>query len=254
MSVSHTDDAGNPRVDFVWGNVPMQPNDQRLDSVVTPANVENVGWTQGSLYYSDNLQIGSTQVTRNNLEVTIPLDSHEIADLGYSNYPAYIPNYSGDEDSGFETVVPNLLRKTRAEAEVIVDNANLNLFDISHNPTVESIVSTGKVVRVYAYDYDAYGDSALVGIKVGDEIWVDNNLHDFGSDPLTVTNTNDDGDASWIEFETATAIDPALDDTAAGTIWAGPNLVNVITVQRFWNQPGDIRNEWTNIHVRYVGA
>ena len=45
MSVSHTDDSGNVRVDFVWGNVPMQPNDDRQDMQTHSAGSENVGWS-----------------------------------------------------------------------------------------------------------------------------------------------------------------------------------------------------------------
>ena len=253
MSVSHTDDSGNVRVDFVWGNVPMQPNDDRQDMQTHSAGSENVGWSGTDLYYSDTLQYSDYTVELNNLEYKVPAANHINVDLGYSNFPAFIPNYEGDEDPGYEAVVPDLIRKTISQAEYIVDGLNLNLFTASHNPEIQYVVSDGTTVRVYAYDPNAYGDSPLVGLKSGDKVWVDSSYGSF-PDLVTITNVSDNleyNDQSYIEFKVES--DPALDDYASGTIWPGPDLEDVITVQRFWNQAGDIRDEWTNVHVRYLG-
>ena len=148
------------------------------------------------------------------------------------------------------------MRKTLAEASYLLDQVHLDLFSAPHNPQVEYIQSTGTTVRVWASDPWAYGDSELVGLKAGDKVWVDNNLYDFGPQLVTITAVNNDpnvDDGTWIEFKTETALDPALDDYASGTIWPGPDLVNVITVQRFWNLRETIKNEGTRIHVRYLG-
>ncbi|CAB5219444.1 hypothetical protein UFOVP221_74 [uncultured Caudovirales phage] len=222
------DDLGNVQVDFVWGNMPMQPDDERGENTLDPT-----------------------------------LDNHVIADIGWSNYPAYIPDYSGDEDSGLEYVVPDLVRKTRSEAEALLNNHNtdLNLFDTGHNMTVNHVTSTGKTVRVYAYDTNSWGNpgDALIGLRVGDELYftgleIDSTPTDFGT--IKVTKVNDEGEdpATYFEFKVDTAIDPALDASATGSVWAGPNLVNVITIQRFWNPAGAIRNPGTNVHVRYIST
>jgi len=225
-----TDDAGHPQVDFVWGNLPLQPNDERGED---------------TLDYS--------------------LDNHVIAQIGWSNYPQFIPNYDGtfsapansdeEPDAGLEYVVPDLVRKTREEATTLLDNhnTNLNLFDIGHTLTVFGLTSTGKTVRVAAYDENAWGDSALNGLRVGDEVIVDATIdttpQNFGT--VKVTKINEDGENSWFEFKVTEAIAPALDTAATGTVSAGANLVNVITLQRFWNPAGAIRNPGTNVHVRY---
>ena len=241
---------GNVQVDRVWGNIPMQPDDDRTDSYIGIPQVQDVGWSQAFKVTSDNLRTADYNLELNNLEVKAPADSHTIATLGYSNFPAYIENYAGDDDPELEQVVPNLVRKTLAQAAYELDKLNLDLFATGHDIEVQSIVSDGTTVRVYAYDTDPWDDElALVGLKVGDKVWVDNNLEDFG-DLVTITALNADGEDSWIEFETATALN--LDDSALGNIWAGPDLVDVITIQRFWNQPGDIKDEGTNIHVRYL--
>lgn len=57
------DDAGNVAVDFVWGNFPLQPNDQRPDTAT------------GRLDYA--------------------LDNHVLAQVGWNGYPGYEPNTTG---------------------------------------------------------------------------------------------------------------------------------------------------------------
>jgi hypothetical protein len=243
----HLDDLGNVRVDFVWGNLAMQPDHGRSADELYTAGSQNVGWSGTTKYVSDTLQTGDYYQTLNNLTSRTPADNHVIATLGYSDFPSYIPNYAGDEDPGIEQVVPDLLRKTRAQATYALNKLNFNIQMNFHTPEIQYIESTGTTVRVYAYDNAAWGDSYLVGIRVGDKVFVDTGLYSF-ADLVTITAINEDGTDSWIEFETDTALN--LDDFASGNIWAGPELHNVITVQRFWNLPGDIRDENTNIYVR----
>jgi len=251
--MTHRDDSGNVQVDFVWGNLPLQPDDDRTDQHISPDNVQNVGWTQGDTYTSDTLRTSDYNVTLNNLSYKVPADSHTIATLGWSNFPGYIPNYAGDEDPGLEAVVPNLIRLTRSQAILELDKVNLDLRMNYHTPQVNYIESTGKTVRVWAYDTDAagggYAQAYLVGLRAGDKVYVNNNLEPF-SDLVTITAVNEDGTDSWIEFEVESAFEPALDGSATGNIWAGPELERVITVMRGWNQPGDIKDEGTNIYVR----
>lgn len=243
---------GNVQVDRVWGNIPMQPDVDRTDSYIGIPQVQDVGWSQAFKVTSDTLRTADYNVELNNLDAKVPADSHTIATLGYSNFPAYIENYAGDEDSDLEQVVPNLIGKTRAQATYILDKLNLDLFDRGHNIEINSIVSDGTTVRVYAHDDDFWdNDAALVGLKAGDKVWVDNDLYDFG-DLITITKVLADGSDSYIEFETATELN--LDDTAAGNVWQGPDSENVITLQRFWNEPGSIKDEGTNIHVRYLNV
>ena len=242
---------GNVQVAREWGNLPMQPDDDRTDQYISfGGGAGDVGWSATFTNTSDTLRTADYNLELNNLEVKSPADSHTIATLGHQNFPGFIPGYAGDADPELEQVVPNLVRKTLAQATYELDKLNLDLFATGHNIDIDYIESTGTTVRVYAWDTDPWDDElALVGLKVGDRVWVDNNLEDFG-DLVTITDLNADGENSWIEFETATALN--LDDSATGNIWAGPDLVNVITLMRFWNQPGDIKDEGTNIHVRYL--
>jgi hypothetical protein len=74
------DDAGNVAVDFVWGNFPIQPNDQRTagtpTATVTVGGSQNVGWTNTSTVASALLNYA--------------YDSHAIVEADYSGHPGFI--------------------------------------------------------------------------------------------------------------------------------------------------------------------
>lgn len=87
------DSAGNVVVDFVWGNLPMQPNDDREEN------------GQTALLDPD-------------------LDNHSIAYEGWSGYPLYTPNSAGAEGAGY-IVVPSVLGQTTANATDILEDKGL---------------------------------------------------------------------------------------------------------------------------------
>ena len=76
------DSSGNQKVDFAWGNVPMQPNEDRDGSgalVVEPANSDqNRSWS-GTVVYPSQL-------------LNEALDNHLLVSTGHNGYPAYLPN------------------------------------------------------------------------------------------------------------------------------------------------------------------
>jgi len=92
------DSSGNVAVDFVWGNFPMRPNDDRTDgtaSVVVAANAsDNNQWSGYSVYPSARLNPS--------------YDSHAIAEAEWANYPSFIAaegNYIVTAVSGDGTTV-----------------------------------------------------------------------------------------------------------------------------------------------------
>jgi hypothetical protein len=234
----------------------MQPDADRLDSTIYTPGVQNVGWSGYSVYLSDTLRTADYNLELNNLDYKVS-SNHINADLGYSNFPGYIENYAGDEDSALETVVPNVVGMLVWDAEDKLNAANLDIRNNWHNLTVFGLESTGTTVRVYAYDENAdgagYSEAYTVGLKAGDEVWVDNNEVDFGN-IVTLTAVNEDGENSWLEFEVAEAFDPAIDTSAGGTVWSAGNTNNVVKMMRGWNQPGDIKDEGTNIYTRGLGT
>lgn len=248
------DDSGQIQVDFVWGNFPLQP---------------------------DELRGGEGQ--SETLDPT--LDNHSIAINGYANYPSFIPNYDGivqydgsadnfprnidsqndeDPDDGLEFVVPTLLRKTIEEADDLLAQYQVGTWATAHYLTASYIESTAKVVRVTAWDteyanWSNTANEALNGLRVGDEVDLsaltdtEDPAVTLGLGVVKVTKVNNDGDASWFEFKTATALE--IDKAAAGTVYAGPNLVNIITVVRPNRGAGTIQNvDGQGIPVRYFGT
>jgi len=73
-----TDSSGQQAVDFVWGNFPMQPNDDRA-AAITPANI---GGSTGDYAWS-----ATTRVAADRLNAA--LDNHANAEAGWSGYPAF---------------------------------------------------------------------------------------------------------------------------------------------------------------------
>ena len=92
------DTSGNVAVDFVWGNFPMQPNDDRTDgtpTVVVANNASgNYAWSGYSVYPSARLNAS--------------LDNHVIAEAEWANYPSFVEaagNYMVTAASGNGTTV-----------------------------------------------------------------------------------------------------------------------------------------------------
>ena len=101
------DDAGRVAVDFVWGNIPLQPNDVRLEN-------------GGGL-------------------LDAALDSHEIAYQGWNGYPIYTPNTAGAEGAGY-VVVPSVIGLATAVASrILVDDG----FTVT---TASAVSNVGKTV------------------------------------------------------------------------------------------------------------
>lgn len=118
------DTAGNVAVDFVWGNIPMQPNDEREEN-------------------------GQTEL------LDPDLDNHSIAYEGWNGYPQYNPGVAGAEGAGY-IVVPSVIGLTTADARDILEddglvvttataatNAASTITAVSRTGTTATITSTG---------------------------------------------------------------------------------------------------------------
>ena len=126
------DDGGNVAVDFVWGNFPLQPNDDR------PNAVSAVG-TPGRLDFT--------------------LDNHEIAETGWNGYPLYVPNTEGGYTSGIAyAVVPSILGLTEADATDALKDAGLAAGAITTSGTGATAENDG---LVKTQQYAAGAEKAL---------------------------------------------------------------------------------------------
>lgn len=109
------DDLGNVRVDFVWGHMPMQPDQQRVNTGGEGDNITTDGnWTVIKETGSSTLNYGWDVLTfptgdgGGYREQTFTWDNHNVAATGYNNYPQFIANYAGDGDASLEALVPDL--------------------------------------------------------------------------------------------------------------------------------------------------
>jgi hypothetical protein len=108
-----TDSAGNVRVDFVWGNYPMQPNDERTDggttTVVAADADQNYDWSGYTVKPSARL----TAATTNN---------HTLAEAEWNNYPSFTPgvgNYKVTAATGNGTTVTYTSQNNLAVGDVV---------------------------------------------------------------------------------------------------------------------------------------
>lgn len=91
---------GNVAVDYVWGNFPLQPNDDRSDTGETiGGGTGDYGWGSTSTYTSDTLRYTDYSVSFNNVGGTtdVPADSHIIVRDEWASYPGYaiVPDLTG---------------------------------------------------------------------------------------------------------------------------------------------------------------
>ena len=211
---------GNVKVAREWGNLPLQPNDDRTDTGTSiGGGYGDVGWSSTYVATSDTLRTADYQVELNNLDYKVPADSHTIATTGYSNFPEFLPNYAGDGDAELERVVPSVRGMLRTPAQDKIVDAGLNWDRTYVNYDVNSFFSQGKFVTVQFTE-----DHAL---KVGDVINVDYNDGDgfYGTwSNVTITEVTD---PDAVRFEVPTAYDPELDVQAgaSGFAWTNDRFV-----------------------------
>ena len=131
------DTAGNVAVDFVWGNMPLQPNDVRA--------------TGAKLNYA--------------------LDSHNIAEDGWNGYPGYTPNTTGSQSGGVDyVVVPNVLGLTTANAtDALLDAELVASPQAAFTPALTAITLTSNVasVTVTAHGYKVGDVVTIAGLTNG---------------------------------------------------------------------------------------
>lgn len=199
------DDLGNVQVDFVWGNFPLQPDADRGENTLDPT-----------------------------------LDNHSIATTGYSNFPQYIPNYAGDEDTGLEAVVPNVVGLSWQDAQAAIQAVGLVASGFFETIDVTSVTSSGKTVTLNVTDSK--------GVKKGQTIWV--NVTD-DSDPAVSTSWNDvvvtSSTATTIKFAVETAPSPALNITVVSSSVYGDSTTLSQDLA-----PGQIADAGSTVTVRNI--
>ena len=106
------DSAGEVAIDFVWGNMPIQPNDARPDTASGRLDPE--------------------------------ADNHIIALSGWGGYPQFTANSAGEDVAGDTTdyvLVPNVLGLTTALAQDAMKDASLTVTTASAATNAAGVVT-----------------------------------------------------------------------------------------------------------------
>jgi hypothetical protein len=138
------DTSGQVAVDFVWGNLPMQPNDDRPNAV-------GVVGTPGRLDPDESI--------------------HEIAMSGWGGYPLFTANDPGEELSGVAYIkTPNVLGYTATQAvDALKDDGYLagsitNTTGVTNTAsTITAVARTGTAATITS---SGAGAKYPVGTKV----------------------------------------------------------------------------------------
>ena len=161
------DSAGEVAIDFVWGNLPMQPNDVR------PNAVSAVG-TPGRLDPA--------------------LDNHIIALSGWGGYPLFTANSAGEDVAGSTdyVLVPSVVGLTTALATDAMKDASLvpttATAATNSASTITAVARTGSTATITS---SGAGAKYPVGTKVtvADLVSPDTALNGTWTVTATATNT-----------------------------------------------------------------
>lgn len=192
------DDAGNPQVDFVWGNFPLQPDDQR-GTYNTNVYTSDGTWTVKGTVGSDTLNYGWDVINfptgdgGGTRQQTFTWDNHEIAITNYENYPGFAGGYPFD-DTIPNVTVPNIVGLNQGDALTALSNVGLSGSGSQvtggatvendglvkdQNPAAGSAVNTEATIAYNLYQYvpvttgpiDAITTNDLVDLGA-DEAWM----------------------------------------------------------------------------------
>ena len=173
------DTAGEVAIDFVWGNMPKQPNDARAN-----ANRLNPA-----------------------------LNDHIIALSGWNGYPQYAPNTTGEDVAGATdyVLVPNVVGLTTALAEDALKDASLV---VTSNTT-----TTGAIATITGYSLTSnlatvYLTDSTLGWSVGNTITITGATNATFNGSFTITAVPA---ADQIRFA-KTAENVAFDENGDGSV------------------------------------
>lgn len=258
MAEQHLDSNGNPQVDFVWGNMPMQPNYGRVDAYFEFGGGYNNGdnqWAPASKYISDTLNTAYTVYSQDGWISQPVATNHLIAYQGYSNFPGYLPNYAGDGDADLETTVPSIVGKSLWQAEDALDKAYLDYdWEWYYTLSLYGLETDGVTGKVWLDEWPQLID----GLRSGDVLWFDWWDGSQGwSRLVTVSGVGIDpgsGDGT-ISFKFNDPIaEYSYNNEISGSMYAGSEDTygRVLTMDNPW-MVGNIVNEGTGVYFYVLG-
>lgn len=161
------DSSGSVAVDFVWGPLPMQPNDDRA------ASVSQIGGGAGDASWSPTTKVASDRLNP-------ALSNHAIVEADYAGFPAFVAatgNYIVTAASGNGTTVTYTSQNKLAVGDVVnitglstsafnlssatVASADVTKFTVT-NGAGSGVTITGQYGKVESTTAQASGDGAYI--------------------------------------------------------------------------------------------
>ena len=203
------DSSGNVAVDYVWGNFPAQPNDERADgtpTITATSNADqNKSWTSYSTIASARLNPA--------------LGNHADIEAEWSGFPDFTANSVGKKSGGVYYIsVPNVLGLTTALAldalkDAGYEAANITTATAATNAAI-SVTAAARTAGSTTATLTATGAGAA--FPVGTKITVAS-LADTGA-PLNGTYTVTANATNTVSFVSSASTVLALTGLAAGTV------------------------------------
>lgn len=186
-------DSGYPRVsggniatDFVWGNFPMQPDDDRTGTatqISTGDVAGDKGW--GATTYVNSAALTKTAISKtinNGITLTVP-NNHSVAENNWNGYPDYTP-VAPYLDTTDQAAIPNVVGLTESAANSALVAASF----VKGAVTTTTLGSTATIIKSYRAGGGGKSKiwtAAAHGFVVGDVVTV------------AGTNGNPDLEGSW---------------------------------------------------------
>lgn len=171
------DTSGNIKVDFVWGNLPMQPDNERSGDgsatvVVAADAAQNIDWSGYSVKASPALTKTDISVTLSPGLSSVVGNNHSVALNNWNGYPDYTPE-APYLDTTDQAAIPNVVGLTESAANTALvaagfvkgavttaDNAagataeNDGLVK-TQTPAAATVANLGATVALVKYAYTA---------------------------------------------------------------------------------------------------
>ena len=241
-------DSGYPRVsggniatDFVWGNFPMQPDDDRTGTAtqISAGNAsDDKGW--GATTYVNSVALTKTAITKtlnNDITQSVP-NNHSVAENNWNGYPDYTP-VNPYLDTTDQAAIPNVVGLTEAAATTALTNASFVKGAVT--TTTSGAVFTVTKAEIPSTDTVKITTSAPHEVVAGNSITL--NISTSGWDGLNSTFTVSSVTSTTITF-TRSGSEVTAEATVSGS---GVNNTRVGLVKTQTPAAGTVANLGTSV-------
>jgi hypothetical protein len=220
-----TDSAGNLQTDFVWGNLPAQPNDERADG--TPTATTTYGAAQNGQW--------TTKSTIASARLNASLGNHSDIEAEWANFPSYVEaagNYMVTAASGNGTTVTYTSQNKLSAGDVVnITGLTASAYNLSSatvataNPLKFTVTNSANAGEITGQWYGKVQLTTAASAADGAGIGYINVPNVLGNTTAVALDTLKDAGYEAANITTATAATNAAITVTAAARSAGSNLL-----------------------------